>query len=240
MMNTLDIGMLNGENQRLESGKVRRSFKIALFLLGAMAVRGWISIVLYRAAVGMGHGTPALSLIAMVCDGSVMIAFSWAGMVLLRLEKSRVFPTSWSGKTALWSGAGGICVAAANYWILTRFFPSAESSSAVVDAYIHGGRSVETVSLGLGLLVIAPIVEEIYFRGLVQGALDEISPAMAVIVASLLFVNFHPGAATSPAIWILGFALGLLRSYTRSVSSAIVCHVMNNAAAIAFLALANR
>jgi membrane protease YdiL (CAAX protease family) len=227
----------------MEPAGVRRSWRIALFLVGALALRGVLASTLFRAALAMGArgvSNEASALIAMLCDGAVMAALALAGMTFLGLKRSSVFPTACPRKTLFAAGALGVLLPAVNYWIVTRYFPSATSASSGIATYLSGKESVASLGLGLGLIVFAPLVEEIYFRGLLQGVLEEVSAPAAMLVATLLFINGHVGALTSPAMWILGAALGLVYHHTRSVSATVTCHVVNNVIALVALPLLTR
>jgi uncharacterized protein len=84
--------------------------------------------------------------------------------------------------------------------------------------------------------LIAPIVEEVLFRGLLQNALMKYMPPMAAIFcAALLFAAVHMQLYATPALMILGAAFGYLYYRTGSLRTNIVLHVINNALALMLL-----
>lgn len=80
--------------------------------------------------------------------------------------------------------------------------------------------------------VLAPISEEILFRGFLLRALRRPIPsrAAAVLAASLLFGAVHPGLSSLlPIMWVGSvFALLFTTSKDRSLLSAMVCHALFN------------
>lgn len=99
-------------------------------------------------------------------------------------------------------------------------------------------KTLEHASAGeVGLLVlvagvIAPISEEILFRGFLLRALRRPVPARgaAIFVASFFFAAFHPGfASLLPIFWVGSvFALLFTTSTRRSLLAGMVCHALFN------------
>ncbi|WP_267381534.1 MULTISPECIES: CPBP family intramembrane glutamic endopeptidase [unclassified Sphingomonas] len=92
--------------------------------------------------------------------------------------------------------------------------------------------SLSTVS-GLGLLVatvvVAPLVEELLYRGYLLGGLVARTPtAVAVIVSALLFVTLHDEAANFVAALCLGLATAICAVRTRSILPGLIVHVASN------------
>ncbi len=78
--------------------------------------------------------------------------------------------------------------------------------------------------------VIAPIVEELIFRGLIlQGFRKNYNGFIAVLMSALLFALFHLNPWQFPATFILGLLLGWLVLRTNSILLAILGHSINNA-----------
>ncbi len=84
--------------------------------------------------------------------------------------------------------------------------------------------------------VVAPIVEEIYFRGYVFRAyLDQKGIWQALLFSSGLFALVHLDLAALIPIFVVGVMLSLLYYRTHSIIPGIAAHAVNNA--IAFLLL---
>lgn len=88
------------------------------------------------------------------------------------------------------------------------------------------------------LVVIAPIAEELFFRGLVYGALrSSIGPVAAALSVSTIFGLLHftgggTGLIVAPLI-VLGVAFCLLYQRTGTLYAPIALHAINNAGAFA-------
>ncbi|MCX7884225.1 MAG: CPBP family intramembrane metalloprotease [Caloramator sp.] len=94
------------------------------------------------------------------------------------------------------------------------------------------GSSKEWFSI-LSVVIIAPILEEIVFRGIIlQGFLKNYSITKAIIITAVLFGLFHGNIVQTPLVILLGIVLGVIYIKTGSLFMCIVGHVLNN-----FLAL---
>src|SRR5207248_8064904 len=102
------------------------------------------------------------------------------------------------------------------------------------------GTLLLLLSAGL-TCVVAPICEEILFRGFIFAALRNWRGTLpAALITGLLFGGVHAGSAPAldlVPLAVLGFALCLLYQRTGSLYPCIVAHSLNNS--IAFAALEN-
>lgn len=100
------------------------------------------------------------------------------------------------------------------------------------------GTALLVLSAGL-TCVVAPICEEILFRGFIFTALRNWRGTLtAAVIAALLFGGIHAGSAPEadlPPLAFLGFGLCLLYRYTGSLYPCMIAHSLNNS--IAFSAL---
>lgn len=82
----------------------------------------------------------------------------------------------------------------------------------------------------LKVAVIAPIVEELIFRGLIfNGFRRNYNGFVAVFMSALLFALFHLNPWQFPATFVLGLLLGWLMLRTNNIFVAILGHSINNA-----------
>jgi len=110
-------------------------------------------------------------------------------------------------------------------------------------AFVVGGTTGGTASIGpalfLSLVLMQPVIEELLFRGAVQGYLLQTSyggwswhgVSVANVLASILFAAAH--VAYQPPIWAAAVLLpslifGYFRDRTGSVVAPIVLHVSFN------------
>jgi uncharacterized protein len=83
--------------------------------------------------------------------------------------------------------------------------------------------------------VLAPLVEELIFRGYLQTSLmSKMSPHFAIWTAALIFAVIHFQIFAIPGLMVLGAAFGYLYHRTGSLLTCIVLHMVNNAAALVF------
>ena len=81
----------------------------------------------------------------------------------------------------------------------------------------------------LKIVVIAPVTEELIFRGIIMhGLMRNYSKFTAIFVSALMFALFHLNPWQFPATFILGLLLGLLMVRTRNIYLCILGHAINN------------
>ena len=97
---------------------------------------------------------------------------------------------------------------------------------------------VEVAALVLMTVVAAPLTEEVFFRGLLQGALrDRFGPVLAVAVASLAFAAVHFQVVQFPALLAIGIVHGVLVLKTGRIGAALWSHTAFNAVTVAVLSV---
>lgn len=183
---------------------------IAIMSAGAVILTIFAASALMLAIVALDLRQPARAR-AVFCSkpcwdrataGLMLLAFVIAQLPLLYLAVS--------GKTVWQSGA---------------------ASRLAVGQALRG--SLSTVS-GLGLLIatvlVAPLVEEVLYRGyLLGGLVVRMPPAVAVAVSAVLFVTLHAEASNLIAALCLGVGTAVAAVRTQSVVPGLVVHVANNA-----------
>ena len=98
-----------------------------------------------------------------------------------------------------------------------------------------------TDPLGVVLLVLivvlgAPIVEELFFRGLLQRSIvRRFSPGIGVAVTALVFGVSHWEVLQFPALVAFGAVLGVMAVRTGRLGPSIVAHLAFNAVTVAAL-----
>lgn len=96
---------------------------------------------------------------------------------------------------------------------------------------LHVGVEITLLALIVG--VVVPVGEEIFFRGLVLGALRRsLHRHTAVVVSALFFAAAHLQAVELLPILILGLVLGYLYEITGSLVPGMIAHGLNNLAAL--------
>ena len=86
------------------------------------------------------------------------------------------------------------------------------------------------------LVLIAPVVEETIFRGLLFGALMRpLGVFFGALVSAVLFGLVHGDAVLFPTLAALGFINALAYAATENLTVPVILHALNNAFATAFL-----
>ena len=118
------------------------------------------------------------------------------------------------------------------------FFPIPDELAGAIRDMVTFTSVSHALFLILTGVLIAAIVEEMLFRGLFQQSLEYFrDPAIAIVLASVLFAILHFNPWTSLQILLLGLLLGYITWQTGSIFPAVILHALNNAVSITFINL---
>lgn len=86
----------------------------------------------------------------------------------------------------------------------------------------------------IAIVIMAPIVEELLFRGAIEGYLLRKwkHPAGAIVFSSLVFGLVHGNWVQAPFAFVIGLALGWMYYRTGSLLPGILMHFVNNGTAV--------
>lgn len=117
--------------------------------------------------------------------------------------------------------------------ILIYFIPASESMIHIVEL-LTLDFSWATVLAVLSVVVLAPLAEELLFRGFLQKFLEEVwgDVTRAVLITSLFFAVIHLSPFWMIQIYFLGVILGYLAWRTGSILSSFILHGLNNGVAL--------
>ncbi|NNC79118.1 MAG: CPBP family intramembrane metalloprotease [Acidimicrobiales bacterium] len=122
------------------------------------------------------------------------------------------------------------------YYAITEIFGELAPTGralALVDAV---DSPIKVVALFFAIAVAAPVVEELFYRGLVQRALvDRLGPVAGVSIASLIFGAVHFSWTELPALTVVGLVLGWLYHRSGRLGAPIIAHMTFNAFTLAAL-----
>lgn len=177
------------------------------------------------AQVLIGTTTPWLAL-----AGWPIIATRWRGngpVIDLGLS------LTW--RDAGWGALGGlaaiVCAATAAA-ITTHFAPDLSSTAGDAgDELVKDGNRFVVVLFALVVMVFAPIVEELFFRGLFFAALRKrgFSALVTVLISGVVFAGFHFEPVRFFVLLPTGLILGLVRAKTGSTGASMLAHGLVNA-----------
>lgn len=138
------------------------------------------------------------------------------------------------GKAISWFvpvyGAGQM----ANIVVLVISFLLASNSSAVQQTYEPMINASQTTGawylafLFIQMVVLAPLFEEYWFRGIIQTSLSQYGNGFAIAVSALCFGMAHGNIHQLCYCFIMGIGLGYVRYATGSILPTTVIHAMLN------------
>ncbi len=86
----------------------------------------------------------------------------------------------------------------------------------------------------MAIAILAPLIEELLFRGYLQTALmDKMNHHMAIWLAAFIFAVIHLQPMAIPGLMLLGAAFGYIYHRTGSLKTCILLHMANNGLALA-------
>ena len=94
-----------------------------------------------------------------------------------------------------------------------------------------GGEPTSAINWAVVLLVagvVAPVAEEVVFRGYVQGAFGAYLPRWAAVVLTAALFGVMHGVAFALPIFCLGLLFGALRERFGCLSAPVLAHVLHN------------
>jgi len=161
--------------------------------------------------------------------GTFLITIAFALLLTRRRAGTlnRIMHFSWQGLNPALILWGLILMLAMNVVIepLLDLFPE-EWYEFIKDQITSGGWATITA------VVMAPICEEILFRGIIQDSLTyKRGPWSGILITSAIFGAIHGIPQQVVAGFFLGIIIGYIYWKTRSLWSAIILHGINNALA---------
>jgi membrane protease YdiL (CAAX protease family) len=210
----------------------------ALLTAFALAVVGGLVIAIVSSAFGasLQHPGAAVNIAATIVQD---VAF--VGAALYYASRAAPLAAAQFGlrRTSLSSALRWIALAILAYYVFGRVWDALVHVDAKDDRPLKAlGADKGTaalVAVCVLVTVIAPIAEEVLFRGYCFTALRSWrGPWLAAVLTGLVFGAIHAGstpAAFLVPLAVLGFLLCVLRWRTESLLPCIAVHALNNAAA---------
>jgi CAAX protease family protein len=203
-----------------------------------------VDVVARAAGSSVSHPTPAVSLIS---DVVFDLAFVGAA-VYLAATRSRPRPADFGFRRVRPGLAVGAFLAAGvGYYVVTAVYSSLvklHGSDKLPSELGVGQSTAALVGAAAFVCVIAPIAEELFFRGFIFGALRrmrvmvlgrDLGTWVAAALTGILFGLAHTGSASSQyliPLGFLGFVLCILRWQTGSLYPCMALHSVNNSLAL--------
>ncbi|WP_300675648.1 type II CAAX endopeptidase family protein [Soonwooa sp.] len=92
------------------------------------------------------------------------------------------------------------------------------------------GLAMDNVSMIIMTVILAPILEELVFRGVIQKSIikNGVNPRIAIFISAFVFGAFHVYPWQFVGAFLLGIVLGLVYEKTQSLVLPILLHAFNN------------
>ncbi|MCV7113578.1 CPBP family intramembrane glutamic endopeptidase [Mycolicibacterium setense] len=179
-------------------------------------------------------GPPPAWLITLAIGAPTLVAAALAiAIATWRGNGPRIdFRWQWSWRAigiGLAFGIGGLFVTLPAA-LLYQSIVGPDATSAVGGVY-EGVRTVWPVAVTVLLLVavIAPICEEVVYRGLLWGALEQRwGRITAVTVSTLVFALAHLEPQRAPLLLVVAIPIAMARLYSDSLWGGIIAHQVTN------------
>ncbi len=118
--------------------------------------------------------------------------------------------------------------------------------AGVLDHFLHAGEEQGLTPSGwdstragafafsfFAVAVLAPVTEELLYRGLGYSLLERFGAVASIGLTGLVFATAHGLVAGLPILWFFGCALAWLRARTGSIYPGIAVHALFNGIALA-------
>ena len=101
---------------------------------------------------------------------------------------------------------------------------------------VEGTNGWWWIAIVFVVVIGAPAVEELVYRGFIQGSLQErVAPIVALLIAAAWFTVVHLQPVEFPGLFAFALVLGWCRMKTGNIGMAWVAHVAFNAAGLALV-----
>ena len=115
---------------------------------------------------------------------------------------------------------------------LSPFLNPGEEQGLTPDEF-DGSRAAPFVASVATVVIVAPVVEEILFRGLGFSLLRRFGKWQAIVAVGVAFALWHGLLEGLPILFAFGAGLTWLRARTRSVYPGMLAHALFNGLAVA-------
>lgn len=227
--------------------------------LGALigGILGFVLALKAGVAAARHHAKPDINAIVALMKGNaelrviLTVATLVSAAALMAVLVRRFWPTQWS--RAELPGFGFARPTRKRYWVialacglalpfagdlLTRLLAGGHPINQDVSVMAAQVPLAMRALLALVVVCVAPLIEELVFRGVLLSGLARRMPVgLAILASALVFGAVHlPDFSFAwypvPALALLGLAAGWLRVSSRSLWPAIALHATNNLLAV--------
>jgi len=183
--------------------------------------------------------TPEMTLLATAVQDGLLLYFTWLVMFRHKYLSLSGLGLKRDGRTAGLIALGllaGLALFAVNYAVSWPIEQSgmAQGSQSIFDMR---GRPWGLLMIGLATVVIAPVTEEVFFRGYALATVErKWGPWAGILLSGLMFAAVHLSIVSLLPIFAIGVLLAMLcRKF--GLIPCIVAHAVNNLFAVVLIYL---
>jgi membrane protease YdiL (CAAX protease family) len=200
---------------------------------------GWCTLIVFMSTVAYASrftsGTPPND-VAYKWSSSVLGLIQYAVIlgilyvITLGLDRRRFLafrrPTSWKRAAGI---AVLILIAVFVVGGVVGQFANPEKEQGLIPQNWDSSKIAPFAAFAFVVVVVAPIVEELQFRGVGYRLLERFGPTAAILLVGISFGLVHGLVAGFPVIAVFGIGLAYLRSRTDSIYPCMLLHASFNA-----------
>lgn len=191
---------------------------IGIQIVGSAVIRGLWFIITKNKDI-----TPAMLITTtVVCSVIAIVVFLWAHWAEVSPQWLRTRP--WT--VLFWSVIASIGALIPSAWLQELMPELPNWAENEFDMLLSDRWGYLTIGL------LAPLSEEIVFRGaILRALLSRFSPVVAIIISALFFMLIHMNPAQMPHAFLIGLLLGWMYWRTGSILPGVAYHWANNSIA---------
>lgn len=205
---------------------------------------GWTALVVFMSAVAyasqLSSGPPPKD-VAYQWSSSILGAIQYAlvlGVVmLLTIGLDRRSFLAFRRPVTSWRRAAGIAalVLIAVFVVsgVVAQFANPEREQGLIPEHWDSSKVAPFIGFAAIVVIVAPIVEELLFRGTGYALLERFGRWTAILLVGITFALVHGLLAGFPVIAVFGTGLAYLRARTNSLYPCILLHASFNAFGLA-------
>ena len=197
---------------------------------GLLMLIGWTGAVLTAIATASYLGPEAVTAAASIVGISLAV---WVGCRHARAPLTvvlslRPFPMRWAWPLALMAFSGSFLGAELANWV-HRIIPLPEAYQKLFMQLLQADTWQGFVGRAALLSGVAPVMEELMFRGVIQhGLVANYGPRKGIIVTAVCFGVFHLIPWQAVGVTLVGLLLGFVRHRSGSIFASMWVHAVWN------------
>lgn len=112
--------------------------------------------------------------------------------------------------------------------LITKLFSAGGTTIPTADFSVDSPNAKAIILTILYLVVVAPISEEIVFRGLILKALSPFGKKNAILLSAVLFALMHKNIPQAVGAFAIGIIFAIVDTKANSIVPSIIMHSLNN------------